>query len=313
MAGSVDNGLTPLFTVQYTTALELLLQQKTSMLRGHVREGFHTGKMASPVQQISSITMKAPAGRFQPKQNTQAQYARRWVFPQAGEIDYLIDSFDELQTIVDPKSAIVQASAAATARYWDDNIIAASTGTAQVGTDPASLTSETFSTTNFQIATAFGGGSTTGLTVAKLIEARRILRHYHNDLETDPLCCVAGSTQESELLKLTQVTSAEYNGDRPVLVDGKVTRFVGFDMVFSERLPSAVGGTASTRGVFAFVKSGLYLGMWKEMTNRISIRNELESEPWDLYTSTMFGATRMEEGKVIQILCYDTAGVDVTP
>src|SRR5580698_67550 len=151
MAGSVDNGLTPLFTVQYTTALELLLQQKTSMLRGHVREGFHTGKMASPVQQISSITMKAPAGRFQPKQNTQAQYARRWVFPQAGEIDYLIDSFDELQTIVDPKSAIVQASAAATARYWDDNIIAASTGTAQVGTDPASLTSETFSTTNFQV------------------------------------------------------------------------------------------------------------------------------------------------------------------
>ena len=107
MAGSIDSGLIPLYTTQFATALELLLQQMGSKLRGRVREGFHNGKQASPVNQIGAISLKAPAGRFAPKNRTDAEFLRRWVFPQAGEIDQLIDSFDELQTIVDPKSEYV--------------------------------------------------------------------------------------------------------------------------------------------------------------------------------------------------------------
>jgi hypothetical protein len=62
-----------------------------------------------------------------------------------------------------------------------------------------------------------------------------------------------------------------------------------------------------------FVKSGLYLGMWKDTTNRVSIRNDLSGEPWDLYTQAMFGASRLQPGKVLQILCADTSGADITP
>ena len=311
MAGSFDNGLIPLYTTQFATNLELLLQQKGSKLRGKLREGFHVGKMASPVNQVGAISLKAPAGRFAPKNRTDAEFVRRWVFPQEGEIDQLIDSFDELQTIVDPKSAYTENAAMAVGRGWDDCILAAATGTAQIGQDASGLSSETFNTTNFQIASTFGtSGSATGLTVAKLIEAKRIFRHYHNDLDTDPLTLVIGSTQESDLLNQVQVVSTEFN-DRPVLTDGKVTRFLGFDIVVMERLPQTTVG--SVRGVLAFVKSGVYLGMWKDMTNRITIRNDLSSEPWDLYTSTMFGATRLQPGKVIQILCSDTSGADITP
>ena len=140
----VDNGLYPFYTVQYATALEALLQQMGSMLRGRVREGFHTGKMASPVNQIGAISLRAPAGRFAPKQRTDAQLVRRWVFPQEGEIDQLIDSFDELQTIVDPKSMYVENAKNAVGRAWDDVIIAAATGTAQTGQDASALTGETF-------------------------------------------------------------------------------------------------------------------------------------------------------------------------
>ena len=312
MAGSVDSGLIPLYTTQYATALELLLQQMGSKLRGHVKEGFHVGKMASPINQVGSIALKAPAGRFAPKNRTDAEFVRRWVFPQPGEIDQLIDSFDELQTIVDPKSAYVQNAGNAVGRAWDDAIIAALPGTAQIGVDIGALTSETFNTTNFQIATAFSGASTTGMTVNKLLETRRILQHYHNDLDTDPLCLVIGSKQEADMLALTQVVSTEF-ADAPKLVDGRIKRFLGFDIVVSERLNPTTGGTASTRGCLAFVKSGAYLGMWKELTNRVSIRNDLSGEPWDLFTSTMYGATRLEEGKVIEILCFDTTGSDITP
>jgi len=311
MSTSIDAGLIPLYTTQFSTALELLLQQMGSKLRGRVREGFHVGKMASPVNQIGSITLKAPAGRFAPKNRTDAEFVRRWVFPNEGEIDQLIDSFDELQTIVDPKAQYVQNAGNAVGRAWDDNIIANATANAQVGQDAASLTTESFNTTNFQIAVSFGASAANGLSVAKLIETKRILRHYHNDLEADPLTLVIGSQQESDLLNQVEVVSTEFN-ERPVLVDGNVRKFLGFDIVCSERLPFNVGAS-NQRGVLAFVKSGMYLGMWKDTTNRVSVRNDLSSEPWDLHTAVMYGSTRLQPGKIIQILCADTTGADVTP
>jgi Phage capsid protein len=310
MSGSFDPGLIPLYTTQFSTNLELLLQQKGSMLRGRCREGFHVGKMASPINQIGALSLKAPAGRFAPLPSQEAAYSRRWVFPQEGELPQLVDTFDELQTIVDPKSGLVETAANAVGRAWDDCLLLQATGTSNLGQDAASLTTEAFSTTNFQIASTFGSASASGLTVAKIIECKRILRHYHNDLEIDTPTMVIGSQQESDLLNQVQVVSTEFN-DRPVLVDGHVKRFLGFDIVVSERLPQPT--VNSVRGVLAFVKSGLYLGIWKDMTNNIDIRFDLSGRPWQVLTQTMYGATRTQPGKVIQILCSDTSGADITP
>lgn len=303
-------GLFPLETTQFATNLQLKLQQQGSKLRARVNEGYHVGKMASPVNQVGAIQSKAPAGRYAPKNRTDSDFTRRWVFPTDREIDQLIDSFDELKTIVDPKSAYSENAANACGRDWDDALIQAACGSAQIGQDAASLTTETFDTSQFQVAVNFGASAATGLSVAKMIETKRILRHYHNDLETDMATLIIGSTQESDLLKQAQVTSSDFNGDRPVLVDGKVTRFMGFDIVVMERLPIV---SANVRGCIAFVKSGLYLGMWKDLTNRVSIRNDLSSEPYDLYTQHSFGATRTQPGKIIQVLAADTIGADITP
>lgn len=308
---SFDAGLIPLYTTQFSTNLELLLQQKGSKLRGKVNEGFHVGKMASPINQVGPVTSKAPAGRFAPRDRTDSVFVRRWVFPQEGEVIQLLDSFDQLQTIVDPKSAYTQNAAYAVGRAWDDTILQAATGTAYTGTDAQNLTAETFDTTKFQVPVSFGNAATpTGLSVAKLIETKRILRHYHNDLEADPLCIVIGSRQEADLLQQVQVVSTEF-ADRPVLVDGRVTRFLGFDIVVMERVPETTPG--SVRGCIAFVKSGMYLGMWRDLENRITIREDLSGSPWQIATMHMQGATRTQPGKVIQVLCADTTGADVNP
>src|SRR5208282_2881820 len=156
-----------------------LLQQKGSLLRGSTREGFHVGKMASPINQVGAIALQQPSGRGSPMGRVDAEFTRRWVFPQAGDLPQQIDSFDELETIVDPKSIYAENAAYAVGRAWDDAIIAAVPGSAQIGTDNASLTTETFSTTNFQVASTFGASSASGLTIAKMIELRRIFRHYH--------------------------------------------------------------------------------------------------------------------------------------
>lgn len=310
MTGSFDPGLIPLYTTQFSTNLELLLQQRSSKLRGRVREGAHMGKMASPVNQVGALSMKAPAGRFAPLPAQQAAYTRRWVFPQEGELPQLVDTFDELQTVVDPKSALAETAASAAGRAWDDCLILQATATANLGQDASALTTEAFSTASFQISASFGSGSASGLTVAKIIEAKRILRHYHNDLETDQATIVCGSQQESDLYNQVQVVSTEFN-DKPVLVDGKVTRFLGFDIVYSERLPQTTVNT--TRGVLIFVKSGLYLGIWKDMTTNIDTRADLSGRPWQILTQIMYGATRTQPGKVIQVLCADTSGADITP
>jgi len=306
----MSENLFKLFTTQFSTNLELRLQQMGSKLRGKVREGFHVGKQASPVNYLGAIQLKAPAGRFAPKNRTDADFVRRWVFPQDGEIDQLIDTFDELKTIVDPKSQYVTGAANAVGRAWDDAVIAAAFGTAQVGTDAGGLSGETWASFSnaYVVASTFGSSSASGLSVAKLIEAKRIFRHNHVDLEAEAPFLVIGSKQESDLLNQVQVVSTEFN-DKPVLVDGKVTRFLGFDIVVSERLTV----TSNVRQVIAGVKSGMYLGMWKDQTNRVSIRNDLSGEPYDLYTSTSYGATRLEQGRIVQVLCADTTGADITP
>jgi hypothetical protein len=304
----MSDNLPQLFTTQYTTNMEMLLQQQGSKLRGKTKEGFHVGKMASPINQIGAIAAAAPPGPYAPLVRTDASLDRRWVFPQDIEIQQLIDTFDQLRTIVDPKSFYVTNAAYAVGRAWDDAIIAATTGTAQLGVDAGGLVSETFNTTNFQIASTFGSSSASGLTVAKLIEVRRIFRHYHVDLETDPITLVCGSQQESDLLNQVQVVSTEFS-DRPVLVDGRITRFLGFDIVFSERLSTA----SNVRTVLAFAKSGMYLGLWSDISNRVDIRVDLSSQPYQVYTKASYGATRLQPGKVISILCSDTSGSDITP
>ena len=305
-----DEGLVPLFTAQYSTNLDLLLQQKGSLLRSTVDTGFHVGKMASPVNQVQPIAAKQPAQRFAPKNNTQAGYVRRWVFPQTSDINQLVDAFDELQTLVDPKAGLTTAAAYAMGRAWDDCILAATTGSSFTGVDAGNLSTETFNTTNFQIAVNDGASANTGLTVSKIIHAKQIFRHYHNDLDGDAITIIAGSQQEVDLLKQQQVVSKDYNDAAP-LVKGKIESFLGCRMIFMERVPQTTVG--SVRGVLAYVKSGLYLGMWRDLMNTISQRRDLSGEPWQLYTQAMYGATRTQPGKVVQILCADTTGADINP
>ena len=111
-----------LLTTQYTTALELLLQQKVSRVRGRINSGTHVGKMASPVQQIGVVEFKQPAGRYTPITFQLPNYTRRWVFPNDRDLAIPVDTFDELRTIVDPKGGIQMAVVAAGNRFFDDEI-----------------------------------------------------------------------------------------------------------------------------------------------------------------------------------------------
>jgi len=306
----MSENLPKLFTTEFSDLLVLKLQQTQSMLRGTVMEGFHVGKQASPIQYTGAVQMKTPAGRFAPIIRQDVDFTRRWVVPVDKDAAQMVDNFDKLKTAIDPTSQEVAAAAAAVAREWDDRLIAAAFATALLGdgNTPNAFTNETFSTASWQIASTFGSAAASGLTVAKMIEARRILRKAQVP-QDEAKTWITNSQGESDLLNQVQVVSTEFN-DRPVLTDGVVSRFLGFDIKYSERLTS----TSNVRQNMAYVKSGLYLGIWKDTQNDVSQLKHLSGLPWQIYTMMSSGATRLEPGRLLQVLCSDTsAAADVTP
>lgn len=286
------------FTQQYSSTVQLLLQEKGPKLRPFVMVGNYVGKQASPVNQFGSVSMTQITSRLTPKTRTDPSVTRRWVFPSDFTVNQQIDTFDQLKTIVDPKSAYAENAAMAAGRQMDKLIIDAATGTAYIGETGSS--SETFSTTSYQISASFGASGNVGLTVDKLIEARRIMQANNVDLDMDPAVLVISPQQEADLLSQVQVTSTDYN-IRPVLVDGRVRQFLGFNVVVSNQLNTS----SSLRRVLAFVRSGLHLGLWNDVMSDAHQRYDLEADPWELSTKMSAGATRIEQGKIIDILCSE--------
>ncbi len=299
-----------MLTTQYTPLVELLLQQHLSELRGRTSGGGgHVGKQASPVQQLAPVDYKAPQGRYSPIQFQLPGLTRRWVFPTDRDLAIPFDAFDALKSIVDPRGGYDQATVAAANRFFDDLLISAARGSASTGVDASSLSTETFDSTNALVADTFGASASTGMTYPKLVEAWRIMRHRQVDLDAERPCVLMGSQQESDLKKQQEVISKDYN-EKPVIESGRIESLAGFDIITSERLNTS--SSNSLRNCFAFVKSGLYLGLWKDMDINITQRTDLASQPWQLYSMVSAGATRTQQYKIVQINCADTTGFDPT-
>jgi hypothetical protein len=303
-----------LLTTQYTSKLDMLLQQMVSKLRGRVSSDFYVGKAASPVQQIGVLDFKQPGARFGPITPQSPQYTRRWVFPNDRDLAVLVDQFDELRSIVDPKPGISEAVASAGGRYFDDLIINAANGSASTGVDASNFSTESFASTvstsgGYLVADTFGASASTGMTYPKMVEAWRVMRHAQVDLDAEAPCLLISSQQEADLKKQQEVISKEYN-ENAVIESGRVTRLGGFDLVVTDRLNTS--SSNSLRNCLAFVSSGLHLGIWRDMGIKIDNRVDLTSQPWQLYAMLSAGATRTQLFKVVQINAADTTGFDPT-
>lgn len=295
----MSQNLPQIFAQQYSTTIALLLQQKMSKIRPFVASGSHVGKQASPVDQIAAISMIPVSTRFAPMGRVDAAVDRRWCLPEDYDLPQLIDNFDKLKLLTDPTSSYVQNAVAAANRKMDEVIVNAFFGTAKTGETGA--TSTTFPAAN-QVSVSFGAAANTGLTVAKLREAKRLLMGYEVDLESDPITAIVTAKQHDDLLKEVQIISSDFNGNDAVLKEGMVSRFLGINIVQCERL--GVDGS-SFRRVPVFAKSGMYLGLWNDIQTDISQRKDLQSLPYQVYLSMSVGATRLEENKTIEIKCSE--------
>lgn len=322
-------GLYQLQSEQFTSNLQLRLQQQNSILRGKVAEGQHVGKQAAIIDYAKPVAMQAPAGMYALAKRTDTDYMRRWVTPVPRELFQEVDTFQKLLTVEDPTSTLVKLGGAAVAREWDDRVISAAFATVLMSSTDGTVTAQetwaqaqsglTGSTTGLTISNRFANGTTSiGMTTDKLIEAKRLFRHYHvlsEEMQPGDLTMIIGSQQEADMLKLVELTSSEFNSKR-ILEKGSIDgeSFMGWNFHVSERLSygnDPVSGDSNCRQCIAFVRSGLYLGVWLDTENVITRENLLSGSPWLIHTMMSSGATRLEPGRLLQVSCgLDTAGGD---
>lgn len=293
------------YYTEFARNIDLLLQQKNSRLGDKVMSGSHSGDKASPVDQVGKVEMQDVTDRFAPMQRTDSPLARRWVSPVASDLQQLLDTFDKLKLLLDPTSTYVQNATAAANRRKDRHIITGFFADALIGVNGGST--ETFGT---GLTTAAGqnvsvgvGGSASGLNVAKVKESKRRFMECDLDLEAETLYIAVTANEHDDLLNEIQVISTEFN-EKPVLVEGKITRWLGYNFVHTQLLGTGTDDAAGTSTMVpAWAKSGMYYGNWQSQVTDISQRKDLRGLPWQAYIMMTGGATRIEKERVQRIWC----------
>lgn len=291
--------VTTWFVQEYAKLLNELVQQRQSRLRQACTEQRYEGQAGSPVEQVGPIAMQPVTSRFQPMGRVDAPTNRRWVYPADYDLPQLLDSFDDLRLLIDPKSKLVQNAHFAANRQIDDAIISGMFGTNKTGqAGTTSVNPNTF------VSVQQGATSPTGLTVAKIRQAKMLLMQQEAIMwnEETEIYCVAGARQLDNLLAEAQVVSSDFNSDaegRPVLRDGRIDRFLGVTFIHSERLPTGTDDQSGTSTKCCmWTREGMHLGVWGDITTDVAQRKDLQGLPWQAYVYMTIGSTRLEENRV---------------
>ena len=282
--------VTTSFVEQYSANVQMLSQQMGSKLRAAVDVESIRGKQ-SFFEQIGKTTAQLRTSRHGSPPQIDMPHSRRALTTATYEWADLIDDADKIRMLIDPTSSYAKAAAAAMGRAMDSVIITAALGTAKTGVSGG--TSTALPSTQKVVH------GSAGLTVAKLLSAKKIL----DENDVDPSVkryCVVSPEQIEDLLNLTEVKSSDFNTVK-ALAQGDINSFLGFEFITSNLLTA---DATPSRQVIAFAADGIKLGIGKDVTAKISERDD-KSYSTQVYYCMDLGATRMEEEKVVEIACNE--------
>ena len=262
------------FAQQYKESFILLSQQRGSKLRGGVRTDpdFLKGK-AGYFDRIGSTAMQRRTSRHQDTPLISTPHSRRRVTMEDWIWADLID-------------AAIYASMGGNAYSMDEDD-AASTVALPAGQKVA-VNNHAFDS----------GSGDVGLTVGKLIAAKKVLWANNVDVDNEQLFLLANGHQLGKMLAETEVQSRDYN-DVYALVQGQVNQFMGFNIVHYESVST---DASSDELVYAWAMSGVGLAMGMEPTVRVSERAD-KNYSTQVHVEQSMGATRIEDEKVVEIAC----------
>lgn len=302
---------------QFSANVFHLSQQKGSRLRMAVRQESQRGKSAF-YDRIGAVAAVLKTSRHSDTPQIDTPHSRRRVTMADYEWADLVDVQDKIRTLFDPANPYAVAAVNAMGRSMDDVIIAGALGTAYGGEEGGTAVA----LPNSQKLAASDGATVAGvnLNVRTLRKVKAKFDSNDVDESISRYFCYTSSQLES-LLGETEVSSADFNTIR-ALVSGELDTYMGFKFIRSERLGrtdaattfdlsdhsvGAGGGSlpqATSRRCIAWAQDGVLLSLGMDVKSRVSERDD-KSYATQVYASMSIGSTRMEEEKVVEVICNE--------
>lgn len=278
--------ITEAFVQQYADNFRHLAQQMRSRLEPCVSIEPNIVGMSKSINRLGQRTAQRRTQRHGDTPINDQPHSTRFVDLFDWEDGDMIDDQDKIRMLVDPQSDYVKAMVASLNRAKDDVIITALGGNSRSTTGNIILPSAQ--------KIAVGG---TGLTKAKIIQARRLFRKNEADNHNgEELFITYTAAAAADILADTTLTSADYMAAK-FLQEGDVEgKWMGFTWIPSERTPLSSG----TRMLYAFAKSGVTLGKGADITTKVG-EDPGKGFNTRVYAKMSIGAVRVEEEKVVEI------------
>lgn len=299
MSNSVDVA----FVRQYSDQVMDRVEQKGSKVLPHVMAEVTNSKIHY-FELMGSATVEEITSRHGPTPGANnIAHTRRAAILRGFHGAEFLDNWDQVRMLIRPQDRYAQKIVNALGRQADDILLSALYGSANSYDRDETATGTAL--TAGQIIDEDFGTANSGLTIAKLIEARRILLANNADLDSETPVVLFDGQSEMDLLGTTQVTSSDYNTVK-ALVAGEVDTFMGFKFVRCQRLADAQHKTSeSFVRTIVFMPSALGVVKNGDMETMISERNDL-AHSIQVYSRMYLGAVRLEEEKVVVIENYRT-------
>lgn len=299
-------------TIEYRLAVGYQLNEMPGKLKVLVGStGSYADKKVQVEDRFDDLVAAEKVTRNGDTNNVDVSAERRWLIkPRTQNVAPLLDRDDLIATKIEVKSPIAVQTAKAIRRAQDDRWLQGYYGNAYTGEDGA--TAVPFKSANI-VAVNQDEGSNAGITLNKLIYMRMLMQSKFVDFESESPIAIITSKQHRDLLKITQIQSADYNPQATLaLQKGEALNFMGFTFITAEIGNSAAYPLASTltvdgsgyRRVPFFVKSGMHLGVWTDFYGDISPRAD-KNYSTQIYAETCVAATRLNEDKCFQMLCNE--------
>ena len=278
MAPTISN----VYIETFETNVRYLAQQSDTRLRPHVREVSVSSEKHN-WERIGTTTASQKTGVLVDTPVAEAPWSRRVSVAEVWHDGEAVEQEDIVQMLIEPKSTLAQTLAMSMRRAVDDLIIAAASSTALAGDG----------STPALPATQIIGDGTAGMSIELVLQVDQAFLDADVDPD-EPKVFVIGPKQKTELMKLMEITSGDYQNAK-ALATGVLPNWMGFTWIVSNRLTIPA---ANELYCLAFTPRAIGLQVNKDITAKVA-EDPTKSFVWRIYTFMVMGAVRVEDEHMV--------------
>lgn len=259
----------------------------------------YTGNSAASIDnRFGRLTASAKTGRNVDTDTTELNSVVRWIKPgETHTVAPVIDPDDQMEVSINLGSPAMDEVADAISAYHDDEVFLGFFGSALTGKSGSTAVP-------FKVGNVIAHSST-GLTHAKLLEARELLRKRNVNFQAEAPIIILQPDDVTDLMNIEQYRSVDYNGQKP-LVTGELVPWLGFRFIefnpdaasVPRALEHFITDGGSTRQLPVICPRGMHMGVWDEFTGRV---DEL---PGKNYSTQYFGSSRVAATRIDEDLAF---------